>query len=110
VRAIELPAGTFSDVAPKVLASWRARAAVESPSHLKDHPRSLKLTLLAALVHAREQEITDALVELLIATVHRINARAEKKVTKELLAEFRRVAGKETILFHMARRRGRTSR
>jgi hypothetical protein len=41
-------------------------------------------------------------VELLIATVHRINARAETKVTKELAEEFRRVAGKETLLFRIA--------
>ena len=34
VRAIGLPAGLFADVAPKVVAAWRARAAMESPSHL----------------------------------------------------------------------------
>ncbi|MGY4765285.1 hypothetical protein ACXC9Q_00040 [Kribbella sp. CWNU-51] len=74
VRAIGLPPGLFSDVAPKVLAGWRSRAAVESPSHLRDHPVELRLTLLAALLHAREREITDTLVDLLISTVHRINA------------------------------------
>lgn len=36
VRAIGLPDGLFADVAPKVVAAWRARAAVESPSHLRD--------------------------------------------------------------------------
>lgn len=35
IRALGLPTGLFADVAPKVLASWRARAAVESPSHLR---------------------------------------------------------------------------
>ena len=42
------------------------------------------------------------LVNLLIATVHRIDSRAEKKVTKELIREFQRVAGKESILFRIA--------
>ncbi|MFF4579980.1 hypothetical protein ACFY15_16525 [Streptomyces sp. NPDC001373] len=76
VRAIGLPADLFADVAPKVVAGWRARAAVESPSHLRTHP--LRMTLLAALLHEREREreITDTLVELLISTVHRIGARA----------------------------------
>jgi hypothetical protein len=83
VRAIGLPPGLFGDVAPKVLAGWRSRAAVESPSHLRDHPVELRLTLLAALLHAREREITDTLVDLLISTVHRINARADKRVTQE---------------------------
>ncbi|MGH7747400.1 MAG: hypothetical protein ACREQ5_21970 [Candidatus Dormibacteria bacterium] len=74
----------------------------ESPSHLRSHPVPLKLTLLAALLVTRERQITDALVDLLIATVHRIDSRAEKKVTKELIREFQRVAGKETILFRLS--------
>jgi hypothetical protein len=102
VRAIGLPSGLFADVAPKVVAGWRARAAVEAPSHLRTHPVERRLTLLAALLRARERELTDTLIELLIATVHRINARAETKVTKELTEEFRRVAGKETLLFRIA--------
>jgi hypothetical protein len=102
VRAIELPAGLFGDVAPKVLAGWRSRAAVESPSHLRDHPVELRLTLLAALLHAREREITDTLVDLLISTVHRINARADKRVTQELVNAFKKVTGKENILFAIA--------
>jgi hypothetical protein len=42
------------------------------------------LTLLAALVYERQREITDTLADLLISTVHRIGARAERKVTQEL--------------------------
>ncbi|MEV4800224.1 hypothetical protein AB0K18_09415 [Nonomuraea sp. NPDC049421] len=100
-RSIELPPELFADVAPKVLAAWRARAAVEAPSHMRTHPRELTV-LLAALVQEREREITDALVELLIATVHRIKARADSKVTKELINAFKRVTGKENILFKVA--------
>ena len=102
VRAIGLPTGLFADVAPRVLAGWRQRAAVESPSHLRDHPRALRLTLLAALLYLREREITDTLVDLLISTVHKVGARAEKKVSEELIGEFKRVVGKERLLFRMA--------
>ena len=102
VRAVGLPADLFADVAPKVVAGWRARAAVESPSHLRTHPLPLRVTLLAALLREREAEITDTLVELLIATVHRIGARAERKVTEELVNAFKRVSGKENILFKLA--------
>ena len=102
VRAVGLPPGLFADVAPKVLQGWRARAAVEAPSHLRRHPRPLALMLLAALVHQREREITDSLVELFIATVHRIGARAERRVTNELVNAFKRVSGKEDILFAIA--------
>jgi hypothetical protein len=60
------------------------------------------LTLLAALLHTRLRKITDTLVELLISTVHRIGARADKKVTEELVNAFKRVTGKENILFAIA--------
>ncbi|WP_369266021.1 Tn3 family transposase [Streptomyces harbinensis] len=102
VRAIGLPKDLFIDVAPKVVTGWRARAAVESPSHLRTHPVPLRVTLLAALLHEREREITDTLVELLISTVHRIGARAEKKVTEQLVNAFKKVSGKENILFKLA--------
>ncbi len=39
------------------------------------------------------------MVELLIATVHWIGARAERRVTNELINAFRRVTGKETAAF-----------
>jgi TnpA family transposase len=101
-RAIGLPGDLFADVTPRVLASWRARAMVESPSHLRDHSEPLTLTLLAALLHSRLREITDTLVELLISTVHRIGARADRKVTEELVNAFKRVTGKENLLFAIA--------
>ena len=104
-RAAPLPPGVFADVAPRVVSGWRARAAVESPSHLRrrlaNSPQSA-VTLLAALVAEREREVTDSLADLLIATVHRIGARAERKVTEELINAFRRVTGKENILFAIA--------
>jgi hypothetical protein len=37
------------------------------------------VTLQASCLYCRQREITDALVDLLIATVHRINARADTK-------------------------------
>lgn len=102
VRALDLPAGFFTDVPPKILEEWRARATVEAPSHLRRLPQPLTLTLLAALVHRRELEITDTLVDLLIATVHRIGARAERRVPNELINAFKKVTGKENILFSIA--------
>ena len=102
VRAIGVPVDVFADVAPKIVNAWRSRAAVESPSHLRSHPAETTLTLLAALLHCRRREITDTLVELLCSTVHRINARAEVRVTNELIKEFKRVTGKENLLFRVA--------
>ncbi|CAM04366.1 transposase [Saccharopolyspora erythraea] len=50
----------------------------------------------------RQTEITDALVELLISLVHKVNVQAERRVERELTEDLRRVRGKEGILFRMA--------
>ena len=36
IRAVGLPAGALADIAPKIVAGWRARVAVEAPSHLRE--------------------------------------------------------------------------
>lgn len=102
VRAIGLPADLFSHATERQLAAWRARAAKLYPSDLRAAARPVRLTLLAALCWTRVAEITDALVELLIELVHGINTRAEKRVESELIADLRRVRGKESILFRLA--------
>ncbi|MEU4342097.1 Tn3 family transposase [Nocardia sp. NPDC023852] len=45
---------------------------------------------------------------MLNSTVHRINARAEVRVTNELIKEFKRVTGKENLLFKAAEATGDT--
>lgn len=102
LRAIGLPADLFSGVAPQIVAGWRARAMVESPSHLREHPQATKLALLCALLVLREREVTDTLAQLLISTIQRINAHAEKKVVEEFVKDFRRVLGKDTMLRKIA--------
>jgi len=42
------------------------------------------------------------LVDLLIQTVRKIGAKAEREASEELVGEFKRVAGKETLLFRVA--------
>jgi hypothetical protein len=95
IRAIGLPGGLFRGIDARIVAGWRAPAAVESPVHLREHPQPTKLALLCALLYLREREVTDALAQLLISTVHRINARSEEKVITELVKDFKRVTGKE---------------
>lgn len=72
------------------------------PSDFRDTSEDVRITLLAALCSSRQAEITDALVELLVALVHKINARAERRVEKQLTAELKKVRGKEGILFRLA--------
>ncbi|MFD6181399.1 hypothetical protein [Streptomyces goshikiensis] len=86
----------------KLVAAWRARASKEYPSDLRAAAGPVRYTLLAALCHVRQTEITDSLVELFIQLVQRINTRAEKKVEGEFTKDLKRVRGKEGILLRLA--------
>ncbi|MFD6038450.1 Tn3 family transposase [Streptomyces griseoincarnatus] len=102
VRQLGLPEGLFADCSEKLVAAWRARAIKMYPSDFRDANEDVRTALLAALCASRQGEITDALVELLVALVHKINARAERRVEKQLTAELKKVRGKEGILFKLA--------
>ena len=99
VRAVGLPAGLFAGASEKLVEAWRARAARSYPSDLRAAPEPVRLTLLAALCWVRQAEITDALVDLLIALVHKVNVRAERRVEGELREDLRRVRNKQGLLY-----------
>ncbi|MGH3905117.1 MAG: hypothetical protein ACRDTE_13130 [Pseudonocardiaceae bacterium] len=102
VKVVGLPAELFMGFSEKLVDAWRARAARLYPSDLRASPAPVRLTLLAALCWARQTEIVDGLVDLLIILVHKVDATAERKVGGELLDDLRRVRGKEGILFAVA--------
>ena len=51
---------------------------------------------------ARQREVTDSLIMLLLALVKRIHTRAERRVEQAYLEEVRRIHGKVGILYHVA--------
>jgi len=53
------------------------------------------------LCWTRQAELVDGLAELLIGLIHRINARAERRVEKELIGELANVPGKRGIFTKM---------
>ena len=102
VRRLALPAGLFADWSSAELEACRQRVAVEAPYELRRHLEATRLAWLAAYAHLRGRAVTDALVELLIETVHAIGARAEHRVEKEMLEDLKRVGGKQALLYRMA--------
>lgn len=102
VRALGLPPGLFEGWPDQLVAAWRARAATEYPSDLRDHSDAVRLTLLAALAWVRQGELVDGLVDLLIALVHKIEANAARGAERDLTADLHRVRGKETMLYRLA--------
>ena len=81
------------------MAAWRARAARMYPSDFAECGEPVRYTLLAALCWTRQAELIDGL--LLIGLIHRINARAERRVEKELIGDLASVPGKRGIYTKM---------
>ena len=102
VRDLDVPLDLFDHLGPKVLQAYRQRVAVEAPYELRRHPEALRMTLLAVFGHCRRRELTDTLVDVLLELIHRIGAKAERKVEKELLEDLKRVNGKTGMLFRLA--------
>jgi TnpA family transposase len=97
VRALGLDEAVFGGASDRIVAAWRARAARMYPSDFTDCGDPVRYTLLAALCWTRQAELVDGLVELLTGLIHRINARAERRVEKELIGELANVPGKRGI-------------
>jgi hypothetical protein len=101
-KALGLPADLFGGVSDKLVASWRARAMASHPSDLAANQPPVRLTLMAALAWSRTSEIADALVDLFINLVSKINTRAERKVERAMEAEAKKVHRKTEKLFSIA--------
>nr|WP_207726911.1 Tn3 family transposase [Anaerosolibacter carboniphilus] len=102
IQQLGLPNDLFNNIPQKVLKKYKQRAVAEDLRELRRHPEAVRYTLLSAFFWLRCREITDNLIELLIQIIHRISVRAERKVDKELINDFRKVNGKTGILFQMA--------
>jgi hypothetical protein len=66
IRQMNLPQDLFQGISPKIVETYRMRAATERLTELRRHPAPVRYTLLAAFYWQRGQEITDNLVDLLI--------------------------------------------
>lgn len=102
LRDIGLPQGILQGLNPKLVKRYRRRAATESAWDLKRHPENIRYPLMVFYCVPREAEIIDGLIDLMVQVVHKISARAEKRVVTELVKDIVKVKGKTNILFRIA--------
>jgi TnpA family transposase len=102
IQQLNLPDDLFSNISQKILRKYKQRAVTEDLRELRRHPEPMRYTLLSVFFWIRSREIIDNLIELLIQIVHRIGVRAERKVDREILKDFKKVNGKTNLLFQMA--------
>lgn len=102
IQQLGIPENLFSNIPLKIIKKYKQRALSEDIRELRRHPEPVRYTLLSSFFWLRCREITDNLIELLIQIIHRISVRAERKVDRELIKDFKKVNGKTNILFQMA--------
>jgi len=103
VREIGLPDVLFKFVTPKLLERYAKRAAVEEPFELRRHADNLRVTLMAAFLHIRSEELTDHLVDLLVETVHKMGKKAESRIEESLTTVLQKAPSKMTKLYRIAK-------
>ncbi len=102
IYSLNLPDKTLKQLNAKALSTYKMRVASQSAWETKRHPPKTRYALLAIFLYLRKAEIIDDLVELLIQIVHRLSVRADNKVKKSILKDFKKVYGKNNILFQIA--------
>ena len=102
LSGVGLAVDLFDEVPDSTVQAWAARFEITRPSALEEMTAPIRLVLAAAWILRRRQNVIDGLADLLIAVVHKMAAKAQRKVEKEFLADLRRVNGKTNLLFRLA--------
>jgi len=92
----------FPNISNRVLRQLQATARAEDISDMNRHPMPRRVTLLAALLAAREMEVTDHIVHIFLDLIRHIDKKADRKIEKELIRDIRKVYGKTKILYRIA--------
>ncbi|MFC4348312.1 Tn3 family transposase [Kordiimonas lipolytica] len=102
IRSLRLSTATFGGVSAKFLKRLKQMASNDTAWDMKQRPIERRHSLCSIHYCFRGREITDGLIDLLLETIHKIDASAQRKVMKELMADFQKVYGKERLLFEIA--------
>lgn len=102
INDIGLAPTVFQDVPAKFIDQFRQRCAAESIRELRRHPAAIRYSMVAMFCWRRQQQLIDALIDLLIQIIHNLGARAEKRIDRRQFAAFKKVRGKAKLLFKLA--------
>lgn len=102
IAEIGLAPAVFQDIPIKFIEQFRQRCATESIRELRRHPDAIRYSMVVMFCWRRQQQLIDALIDLLLQVIHNLGARAEKRIDKRQFAAFKKVRGKTRLLFKLA--------
>lgn len=102
IQKLDLPRDVLSVTGKAWVEQVVRRVAGEKASEMRRHAPTRQLGLYAIYLLSREAQLTDAMIDLLIETVHKIATRSKRKVVSEIARDIERVYGKERLLVEIA--------
>lgn len=90
------------DIPDETLRQLRNRAAPEGAHQMKRHPPEVRYALMAALLHYRRMEVTDAVIGVFLQLVRRMEKKADRTLEKEEVRDIEKVYQKRQILYKVA--------
>lgn len=102
IDSIGLDEGLFVDVPARFIDQFRRRCVAESIRELRRHPPAIRYSMVAMFCWRRRQQLTDALIDLLLQLIHNLGSRAERRVDQRQFTAFKKIRGKAQLLFKLA--------
>lgn len=91
------------DIPDEVLKLIRERAAPEGAYQMKRHLADIMYAFLAVLLHYRQMELTDNILDIFLHLVKGIEKKTDKKLEKELIKSIQTVYKKREVLYRLAK-------
>jgi len=102
VNALDLPFQIMEDVDPALAQRLSRRVDGETAAEMRRHSYTRRLGLSALNLMHRRAEIIDALIDLLLEIIHRMQTRSRRRVVGAIARDIERVHGKERLLVDTA--------
>lgn len=102
IQKLDLPRDLLSATGKAWVEQVVRRVCGEKASEMRRHAPARQIGLYAIYLLSREAQLTDAMVDLLIETVHKIGTRSKRKVVGDIAKDIERVYGKERLLVEIA--------
>ncbi|MFK5978777.1 MAG: Tn3 family transposase [Rhizobiaceae bacterium] len=102
IQSLQLPSNMLSELGKAWVEQIVRRVGGEKASEMRRHDQKRRLGFYAVYLMNREAHIVDDLIDLLVETIHRINARSKRKVISGIARDIEKVYGKERLLVDIA--------
>ena len=102
VNTLSLPFDAMANVDPALVQRLSRRVDAETAAEMRRHSDTRRLGLFALHLMHRRAGMIDALVDLLLEIIHRMQTRSRRRVVGAIARDIERVHGKERLLVDMA--------